>query len=145
MTRVAFFISPTGDIIHVPLNHISAVIGDAKTFGLRKEEIQEAYDKHGEQIGVEGETRTELLLRIIDTDWIRIRRYRNFYSVTAKDLSSAVFERIQDWARKMLSGVSGFRETDLHMPVRISTPDAQVVFSIRDIAQGHMIRLEGTR
>jgi hypothetical protein len=145
MTRVAFFISPTDDVIHVPLNHISTVIGDPKTFGLTRQEIQAAYDNQGERVGVEGEARRELLLRIIDKDWIRIRRYRNFYSVTAKDLSSWVNIRIQDWAGKMVSGTSGFRETDLHMPVRISTPDAQVVFSIRDIAQGHMIRLEETK
>jgi hypothetical protein len=62
---VAFFLSPSGDLIHVPQNHISTVVADPQKFGLTVEEIQTVYDRHGEQMGVEGEARKELLLRIV--------------------------------------------------------------------------------
>ena len=52
---VAFFLSQTEDLIHVPLHHISTVIADPERFRLTKEEIQSIYEMHGERIGVEGE------------------------------------------------------------------------------------------
>ncbi len=145
VTRLAFFISPMGDLIRVPHNHIRSVIADPETFGLTQQAIENAYDMRGEQIGVEGEARKELLLRIINQDWIRIRRYRSYYSLNSKDLGSWVRKRIQDWAGRMLSGIGYLRENDSYMPVRISTPDSQVVFSINDVAQGHMSRLKGLK
>jgi hypothetical protein len=36
---VAFFLSPSGDLFHVPLNHISTVVADPERFGLTIEEI----------------------------------------------------------------------------------------------------------
>jgi len=36
---VAFFLSQTGDLIHVPLNHIGTVIDEPSKFGLTSEEV----------------------------------------------------------------------------------------------------------
>ena len=54
---VAFFISGSGNLIHVPDNHIGVVIQNPERFGLSSEEVRAAYKKHGERIGIEGEAR----------------------------------------------------------------------------------------
>lgn len=131
---VAFFLSQTGDLIHVPQNHISTVIADPQRFGLTREEIDAVYEEHGERVGVEGEARRELLLRLISQGWIRIRRYRNYWSVTAPSLSPPVWERLQGWAARLLEGIDGFKEADRYMPVRISTTEGETVLMIKDLA-----------
>jgi len=102
-TSVAFFLSPGGRLIHVPLNLISTVIADPEKFGLTTEEIQAVYDIHEEKVGVEGEARKELLLKVITQGWIRIRRCPNQRcSVTANNLTLAVQERFREWVEKMI-------------------------------------------
>lgn len=133
---IAFFLSKTGDLINVPLNHISTVIADPERFGLTLEEIQTIYQRHGERVGVEGDARREILLQIITNGWIRLRRYPNrYWSVTANDLSTAVKEVLREWARKMLSGTNGFKENDRHMPVRVSTYRGEFRYSVGDLAE----------
>jgi len=133
---VAFFLSPSGDLIHVPLNHISTVIADPEKFGLTTERIQNAYSRHGERIGVEGEARRELLLRVIADGWIRIRRSPNrYWSVIAPSLTTAVRERLRVWAAELLFGTGGFKEADRHMPVKISTLEAETACTIGELAE----------
>lgn len=88
---IAFFLSPEGHLIHVQDNHVGTIIRDPPKFGLTPVEIESAYRNHGERIGVEGEARKELLLRIINHGWIRIRRYRDYWSVTADCLFIRIF------------------------------------------------------
>jgi hypothetical protein len=141
---VAFFLSQTGDLIHVPQNHISTVIADPERFELTREEIDAVYEEYGERVGVEGMARREILLRIIADGWIRIRRYPNRrWSVTANNLTPPVQKLLQDWAGKMLSGINGFREQDRYMPVRISTVQGEFLYSIGDLAEETCPRQEG--
>ena len=134
---IAFFLSPSGDLIHVPLNHISTLIADPEKLGVTTEKIQNAYSRHRERIGIEGEARKELLLRIIADGWIRIRRYPNrYWSVIAPSLTPAVRERLRVWAAELLFGTGGFKEADRHMPVKISTPEGETACTIGDLAEG---------
>jgi hypothetical protein len=134
---IAFFLSQTGDLIHVPQNHISTVIAEPENFGLTREEIEASYKEYGERVGVEGKARREILLRIIGEGWIRIRRYPNkYWSVTAASLTPVVQDRLREWAEKMLSGINGFMESDRYMPVRVSTPVGECRCSIGDLADG---------
>ena len=132
---IAFFISPEGFLVRVPLNHISTVIAEPDRFGLIQKEIQTAYDQHREKLWTEGEARKEILLKIIEQGWIRIRRYPNrHWSLTAKDLSATTQERLRTWAEQMLSGINGFKEADIYMPVKISTFEGESVCTIGDLA-----------
>jgi len=134
---VAFFLSPEGHLIHVPLNHISTVIGEPERFGLTSAEIETAYNKHGERIGIEGEARRELLLQVISQGWIRIRRYPNrHWSVTVESLTPANQELLRDWAEKMIVGVNGFKEPDRYMPVKVSTLEGEFLYIIGELADG---------
>ncbi len=132
----AFFISRAGEIIRVPDNHTGVVIRDPEQFGLTLSEIEAAYMKRGERMGVEGAARREILLKVIKNGWIRVRRYRNYWSITADALTDDAQELLQDWANKMLRGRHGFRETDRYMPVKISTFGGDFLFAMRDVAEG---------
>ena len=132
----AFFLSHTGDLIHVPDNHIGTVIADPERFGLTPTEIENVFKEYGERVGIEGQARRELLLQIISQGWIRIRRYRNYWSVTAPSRAPAVQQILQGWAKTMLSGTDGFKEVDRYMPVRISTVQGESSCTIGDIAEG---------
>jgi len=104
---------------------------------LTKEEIQTVYDRHGEQMGVEGEARKELLLRIIADGWIRLRRYPNrHWSITAPSLTPAVQEHLGDWAIGILVGIEGFKESDRYMPVKLDTSEGQIYSTIGELAEG---------
>jgi hypothetical protein len=84
---VAFFLSPEGRVLHVPDTHIGTIIRDPEQFGLTMEEIEAAYLRHGERVGTEGEARQEILLKVIEKGWLRLRRYPNRgWSVTADTL-----------------------------------------------------------
>jgi hypothetical protein len=121
----------------VPDSHIATVISDPQRFGLPLQEIQDAYSRHREKIGVEGEVRKELLLRIVADGWIRLRRYPNkHWSITAPSFSPVVQEHLRDWATRMLCGVDGFKETDRYMPVKISTSEGEFLCTIKDLAEG---------
>ena len=133
---VAFFISRAGEIIRVPDNHIGAVIRDPEHFGLTLSEIAAAYMKCGERMSIEGAARREILLKVIKNGWIRVRRYRNYWSITADALTDDAQELLQDWANKMLRGRHGFKETDMYMPVKISTSEGDFLFAIGDVAEG---------
>jgi hypothetical protein len=134
-TSIGLFISPRGEIFPVRDSHIGTLISESEKFGLTRAEIEAAYLRHGERIGVEGEARKELLLQIIRLGWIRIRRYPNkYWSVTAASLTPVVQELLRDWARKMLSGINGFKEADRYMPVKVSTLDGEFKYSIGDLA-----------
>jgi hypothetical protein len=117
----AFFISPYGDIVAADISHIATVIKYPKKFGLTKEYIESIYNKHNEKFGVEGKARDEILKELMSNGWIRIRRYPNrFWSVSIYNkLNKRTKDYISDWARRALKGISGFREQDKHMPIKI--------------------------
>lgn len=135
--NIAFFLSPEGNLIPVPLNHISTVISEPERFGLTPAEIETTYRKYSERVGVEGEARKELLFEIISRGWIRLRRYPNkHWSVTAGNLTPPIQKILRGWAEKMLSGTDGFREQDRYMPVKVSTPEGETTCTIGELADG---------
>ena len=69
----AFFLSPKGKLIRVGTSHIAEVIRHPEEFGLSLEEIEKAYRKYGEKLGTEGKARGEILSRIIQEGWIRVK------------------------------------------------------------------------
>ena len=80
--RAACFISPAGEIVEVGTSHIAKVIRTPEPFGLTMETIEKTYEKYSEPVGLEGQARKEILVKIIEKGWIRARRYREHWSVT---------------------------------------------------------------
>jgi len=83
MKDLGFFISPVGKLIPVGGNgtHIGTVIAHPSKFGLKKADIEKAYKKHKERLGIEGDAREEILKRLTKKGWIRLRRYPQYWSI----------------------------------------------------------------
>ena len=113
MTGPGWWLSPTGDIATVATTHVAAIIDDPDLFGFTKDQVLDAYDRHDEQLYSEGRAREELILDAVRRGWIRIRRYRQYYSVTTRQLDEDTTDRLREWATRLLDGgIDGYREQD---------------------------------
>jgi hypothetical protein len=141
MTRgPGFFISPKGEIISVETSHIRTVIKNPDLFGLSRDYIKSKYTKHGEKIGLEGSARTEILRRVLQNGWIRLRRHHNrHWSVQTGTVTEENMGFIQRWAREILYGESGYTENDPYMPVKIMGLEDgfNQQFTVEELARTH--------
>ncbi len=69
----AFFISPAGELLSVATSHIAVVIADPQRFGVTRAFIEARHAQHGEPLGLEGRARSEVLVRVLEAGWIRVR------------------------------------------------------------------------
>lgn len=97
MINVGLWLAPNGDYIKVQTNHVADIISNPSKFGVTGEFIKELYDRHGEPLGVEGNAREELIKLILQRGWVRIRNYRNYWSVTVDRLSKNTIDNIRNW------------------------------------------------
>ena len=82
-------------------------------FGFTRADVESAYDHHDEPLYSEGRAREELILDAVRRGWVRIRRYRSSYSVTAMQLYNDTLARLREWATRLLGhGIDGCREKD---------------------------------
>lgn len=95
--RPAYFISPAGDIIKIEGSHIGYVIDNPGLFNWTIEEITQIYQKYKEPLGFEGDARHEILVRIIAQGWVRIRRYKEHWSVTVHNFNDSK-RGLKKWA-----------------------------------------------
>lgn len=93
----AYFISPAGNIIKIEGSHIGHVIDNPDLFGLAIEDITMIYHKYNEPLGFEGKARHEILVRIIAQGWVRIRRYKEHWSITVNSLTEETRARLKKW------------------------------------------------
>jgi len=116
---IAYWISPKGKIIDVQSKHIAEVIRYPEKFGLNREAIDFIYDTYNERIGQEGKARYQIMMLLFNKGWIRLRRYKQFWSINVKKLAGRTKSYVTDWAQKVLKGLHGFTENDPTMPVKI--------------------------
>ena len=127
----AFFISPQGEVIVVPVSHIDAVIHDPHRFGITIEEIKEIYNKYNEKLGVEAKARAEILKKIIKQGWIRIRKHKNHWTVSLYRLGEKEKSYLCNWTSEMIK----LYNFDKYESVRIDTFDDSKKYSLTDIAK----------
>ena len=141
MTRgPGFFISPKGGIIPVETSHIGTIIKNPDLFGLSRDYIKAMFKKHGEKTGTEGKAREEILRRVMRNGWIRLRRHTNkYWSVQTGTVTEENMGFIQNWARKILNGESGYTENDPYMPVKIIGLEDSFnqQFTVEELAKTH--------
>ncbi len=139
----AFFISPDGEIVPVPVNHIQRVITSPGLFNLTKEEIKAVYKKFNEPLGLEGKARKEILARLIEAGWIRIR-YKGKYDKLTFQLSVLDDKKIDFLIRfanaalrdELELNVNKYTDTEI-----ISlTPKVLKESSLGELAEGTKIR-----
>lgn len=71
--------------------HIDDIIRMPEVFGLTKDEVHNLYQTHGERLGQEGKAREELIRKVSERGWIRIRHYSghqgDYWSVQFDEIS----------------------------------------------------------
>lgn len=138
---LGLFVSPAGELFPVDQSHINTVILNPARFGITTQEIQAAYARHREPLGLEGKARAEILQGIVEKGWIRLRRYvkpREQWSVTVSELNDRTRSLLREWAGAMLTGEYGYREDDPHKPVVITTLVSSQVrsYTVAAVARG---------
>ena len=69
----AFFISPKGKVIPVPDRHVVTISKNPELFDLTVDHIKTVYKKHKEDVGWEGHARNEIILELLEKQWVRLR------------------------------------------------------------------------
>ena len=107
----AYWISPSGDIIPVPRNHIDMVVGNPEKFRLTKEFIKDVYQKHKEPVGLEGKAREEIMADLIRDGWIRVRYLSRMDSFTVQldKLSERKKNMLYAFASEAIEGIDGLK------------------------------------
>lgn len=134
---VAYWISPRGEVLPVSTNHIDVVIKNPKKFGLTTDVIEKTYEKYNERMGQEGKAREEIIINLLNKGFIRIRRYKNQYSLNIGKMTKKIKDILFDWADKLLNtGINGMRERDKYMPIKILGfgDNFQKTLTIQDVA-----------
>ena len=98
MLSKAYWVNPKGKILDVKSNHIAQIIADPKTFGITRAWIDEIYANHNEKIGTEGEAREEIILKVLESGFIRVRQYKTRWSLTLHKLDVKTRANIKKWA-----------------------------------------------
>ena len=128
----AYWITPEGKTIELTgQKHIESIRNNAATFGLTEVDIQEAFDQFNDCIGQEGMARELIIKRLIYSGYVRIREYRQFWSVNTGALTRKFEKLLQSWAfDRILEGCDRYAE------VKIDSPNYTNILTLADIAQG---------
>lgn len=95
--NLGIWITPEGQIVPVNVSHVTDIINNPTKFGLTDQFIQAIYNKHHEPLHMEGEAREELIGIVLNKGWIRVRNYRNYWSVTLHSLTKKIKKTLRDW------------------------------------------------
>ena len=98
-------------------------------------------------MGQEGKARDQILLSLFKQGWIRLRRYRNFWSVNVSKYTSKVKKYLQKWASMLVLGKLEFREDDPYMDIKVSQDSGKIISSdiqtlAGELKEGQEIDLE---
>tara|TARA_B100000700_G_C14962676_1_gene817299 strand:+ start:794 stop:1357 length:564 start_codon:yes stop_codon:yes gene_type:complete len=116
----SFWISPRGEIVGTTENHINTIIAQPEKFGLSMDRIKKFYDYYNEPIGVEANAREKIIGMVLQQGWIRVRQYRNRWSMTVDRLTPSVRKNISVFMDKALSGgIQNVRRLDKYAEMTI--------------------------
>ena len=127
MTR-AYWISPMGEILDLGADkHINQVIRTPEKFGTTKEEIQRLHAEMGEPVGVEGKAREEIIKKVMENGFIRIRYYPRSgeWSVQTWNFGPREKRSLSKWAESVIETP----RADHHSPVKLT------IFSKGEVAK----------
>lgn len=117
----AYWLSPNNKLIPVGDNHISIVISNPEKFGLKRNYIESKYASYKEPLGQEGKAREEIIKELVSKKWVRIRRYKQGWSLNVMDTNDRKTNNLMsEWAFGMLNGDYGEKERDKYIDVVIT-------------------------
>ena len=100
----AYWICPDGLIIDIGLEtHISYIIAHPAQFNTTTNKIIELYKKYNEVMPVEGIARNTIIMDLLNQHFIRIRKYKNHWSISLIVLDDDTKSRLSQWASDLPS------------------------------------------
>jgi len=136
----ASWISPAGQLIDVGTNHIDVVIKNPTKFGYTISKIKEIYDKWDEKLGVEGNAREEIIINIIKSGWIRIRKYRNYWSATINTLNNKTKDLLYQWAKKIVKTPGENKYFDVQIVPLRGNQNIITQYDVQDISKDILLK-----
>lgn len=116
------FIAPDGTALDVPARHIGMVIAEPRKFGTTRNWVEGMYQQYDEPLYSEGRARREVLRRVLQKGWIRVREYvgaEGHWILEFEQWTPDVQRRARAWAVKLLAGRGGKSVRDRHADVRL--------------------------
>jgi len=109
------WIDPKGRLHDFGSTHIMAIINYPTKFGVTSQEIVDAYYKYDEKMGIEGRARHDIVRKVVENGFTRIRFHKNYVSVTVKDETAFPWSySTVKWAQYLLELTK-----DKYLPLRI--------------------------
>ncbi|MFW9942563.1 MAG: hypothetical protein ACFFFT_16105 [Candidatus Thorarchaeota archaeon] len=127
MHTKAYWIFPDHKVLETSSHH-QEVIKSPQIFGETVESVRETYKKYGEKLGLEAKARDEILTRVIQRGFIRIRENRNNWSVQVWKLTDETRDRIHKWA-KAKAVYNQVRDKYAHVKVTEVSKFSSIVFA----------------
>mgnify|MGYP005855088163 FL=1 len=145
--NLGLWISPQGDIIKTSRFHAADIIENPEQFGMTFERIKTLYDKHGENFEQEGEAREEMIKLVLQRGWIRVRNYRNYWSVTVYSLTPKIKEIIKRWVSTFVESETMGKFADLKIleikSDRLQTVEANgILKDVLEESKGNIMNIE---
>jgi len=111
----AYWISPKGNILGVESRHINDIAAYPERFGFTKTILAAIFRRHRETYGSEGNAREEILIKLMQKGWIRVRyvERQDFYTIQLSDVfyrDGSWHALVTSWA-KWAVGKGGLMET----------------------------------
>lgn len=131
----AFWFTPKGIMLDIGSSgvHIRAILEAPEKFGTTRDEVEAAYQKHGEKLGVEGKAREEIILEALKKGFLRIRLYPNrYWSITTHRWTKKEQRLISRWAEYIIKKMDGDKYMDVQIVV---ISDGRVIkdFTVQDL------------
>lgn len=115
MHTKAFWIFPGNKKILEVSSHHQEVIRSPQIFGETEKSIRETYKKYSERLGLEGKARSEILTRVIQRGFIRIRENKNNWSIQVWEMTDETRNKIYKWAKAVYNQVK-----DRYAPIKVT-------------------------
>lgn len=106
MISEKYWIDEKGNIAEVSDRHILQIALHPEQFGLTKKYVADVHRKHKEKIGSEGNAREEILVKLMDRGWIRLRYVRrdNSWGIQVSEKSETPYKgRLKSWANFIMN------------------------------------------
>lgn len=110
MLQDKYWIDPDGNIAEVTDRHIIAILTYPEKFGLTSSYVKAVHKKHREKPGSEGNAREEILSKLMDLGWIRLRYIprEDFWGIQVSQNSPLPHAaRLRDWAKFIIKKQKG--------------------------------------
>lgn len=111
-----WWISPKGELREVKQeNHVTEILANPEAFGTTREAVEQAHERHGERLGIEGKARHEVMVKAMEGGWIRVRDSSPGISMELIDI-----DRRRDYIQQAMSLLQSRGKVHYNDPVLIT-------------------------